>query len=103
VTAEHNPGVTIALVIAAVTVSSGFLAVGMWAAWKGAERAEADARYRRRILLRLGLLYVGCAIFGIAEVLTGSAPKESLFGLPVAAVLAWAYLRAAVRVKAPPV
>lgn len=92
----------IALVIAAVTISSVFLAVGMWRAWKESERAEADSRYRQRILLRLGLLYVGCAVFGIAEVLTGRAPKESLFGLPVAAVLAWVYLRAAVRVKAPP-
>lgn len=93
VTVEDNPGVMIALVIAAVTISSVFLAVGMRGAWKESERAEADSRYRRRILLRLGLLYVGCAIFGIAEVLSGRAPKESLFALPVAALLAWAYFK----------
>jgi len=92
----------IALVIAAVTLSTVFLAVAMWGAWKEAEHAEGDARHRRRILLRLGLLYVGCAILGIAEVLSGREPKESLFGLPIAAILAWAYLRAGIRVKVPP-
>src|SRR5215469_15636776 len=83
VTVAHSPGLMIALVIAAVTVSSVFLAVGMWGAWKEAERAEGDARHQRRILLRLGLLYVGCAVLGIAVVLSGREPKESLFGLPI--------------------
>jgi hypothetical protein len=92
----------IALVIVAVTVSSALLAAGMWAAWRETERAERDPRYKRKILLRLSLLYIGCAAFGIAEVVSGREPKQSLLGLPIAAVLAWAYLRAATRMKVPP-
>jgi len=83
------------LVIVAVTGSSAVLAAAMWAAWKETERAERDSRYKRRILLRLALLYIGCAAFGIAEVATGREPKQSLLGLPIAAGLAWAYLRVA--------
>jgi hypothetical protein len=90
------------LVIVAVAASSVVLAAAMWAVWKETERAEGDSRHRRRILLRLALLYVGCAAFGIAEVATGREPKQSLLCLPIAAGLAWAYLRAASRLKSPP-
>jgi len=92
----------IATVVVGVTASSAFLGWMIWRAWKSAEGAESDSRHRRRILLRLGLLYVGCAVFGIAEVVTGREPKESLIGLPIAALLAWLYLRTAMRVKVPP-
>jgi hypothetical protein len=102
VAAQEGPGLMIALVIGAVTASSALLAFAMWHAWKEAERAEHDLRYRRRVLLRLGLLYLGSAVFGIVEVVTGREPKEVLFGLPVGAVLAWGFLRAAIRVKVPP-
>ncbi len=90
------------LVIVAVIGSSAVLAAAMWAAWKETERVETDSRYKRRILLRLALLYIGCAAFGIAGVATGREPKQSLLGLLIAAGLAWAYLRAASRVKSPP-
>ena len=90
------------LVVAAVTGTSVVLAAAAWAAWKETERAEGDPRQRRRILLRLALLYMGCASFGIAEVVAGKEPKQSLLFLPIPAALAWAYLRAASRVKSPP-
>ena len=100
--AEKNAGLMIALVIGAVTVSTAVMVVGAWGAWKDTERAEGDARYRRRVLLRMALLYVFCAVFGVAEVASRREPIESLFGLPVAAFLAWMYWRAAARVKVPP-
>ena len=92
----------IALVIVAVTVSSAVLVAGMWGAWRETERAENDLRYRRRVLLRLALLYVVCAVLGIAEVVAGRAPTESLLGLPIAAFIAWVCWKAATRVKVPP-
>ena len=101
--AEKNPGLMIALVIVAVTVSTAVMVVGIWGAWKDTERGEGgDARYRRRVLLRIALLYVFCAVFGIAEVASRREPIESLFGLPVAAFLAWMYWRVAARVNVPP-
>jgi hypothetical protein len=102
VSAEKNPGLMIALVTVAVTVSTAVMVVGIWGAWKDTERAEGDARYRRRVLLRMVMLYVFCAVFGIAEVASRREPIESLFGLPIAAFLAWMYWRAAVRVNVPP-
>jgi hypothetical protein len=102
VSAEKHPELMIALVIAAVSVASAVLASAAWSIWKEAERAEGDARYRRRVLIRMALLYVACAVFGIAEVIAGRAPKESLIGLPIAALLAWLWLRAAIRLKVPP-
>ena len=100
--ADKNPGLMIALVVLAVTVSTVVMVVGMWGAWKDTERADGDARYRRRVLLRMALLYIFCAVFGIAEVASRRQPIESLFGLPVAAFFAWMYWRAAARVKVPP-
>lgn len=100
--AENNPSLMIALIVGAVTISSVVLIAAGWSAWKETERAESDARYRRRMLLRMALLYVACAVLGIAEVISGRAPKERLLGLPIAAFLAWAWWKAATRVKVPP-
>jgi hypothetical protein len=99
--AAASPGM-IATIIVGVLAFSAFLAWMAWRLCKSAERAERDPQYLRRSLLRLGLLYVGCAVFGIAEVATGRQPIESLIGLPIGAALAWLYLRAAIRVKVPP-
>ena len=100
--AEKNPGLTIVLVILYVSVCSALLAAAMWKTWKEVERSDKDVRHQRRVLLRTGLLYVCCAMFGIVAVLTGREPKEILLGLPIAVGLAWAHLRAAFRVKLPP-
>lgn len=100
--AEDSPWLMIALIVGAGTISSAVLIAVGWSAWKETERAESDARYRRRVLLRMALLYVACAVFGIAEVIAGRAPKESLLGMPIAAFLAWAWWKAATRVKVPP-
>ena len=100
--AEKNPVLMIVLVILYVSACSAILAAVLWRAWKEVERSNEDVRHRRRVLLRTGLLYVGCAALGIVAAVTGREPKESLLGLPIAVGLAWVYLRAATRVKAPP-
>lgn len=102
VSTDNNPWLTIALIVGAVTISSAVVVAAGWSAWKETERAETEARYRRRMLLRMALLYVACAVLGIAEVISGRAPKESLLGLPIAAFLAWVLWKAATRVKIPP-
>jgi hypothetical protein len=60
----------IATIIAGVLAFSAFLGWGAWRFCKSAERAERDPRYLRRNLLRLGLIYLGCGIYGIVEVVT---------------------------------
>ena len=96
-----SPGM-ISTIIVGVLVFSAFLGWGAWRVCKSSERAERDPRYLRRILLSLGLIYVGSAVFGIAQVITGKQPLQSLIGLPIGALLAWFYLRTAFRVKVPP-
>jgi hypothetical protein len=93
---------TITTIILGVLALSAFLGWGAWRVYKSAERAERDPRYLRRSLLLLGLIYVGGAVYGIEEVITGSAPIQSLVGLPIGAFFAWFYLRTAFRVKVPP-
>jgi DNA-binding transcriptional regulator of glucitol operon len=92
----------IAAVIVGVLALSAFLGWSAWRVFKSAERAEQDPRYLRRRLVVLGLLYVGFAVYGIEEVVTGREPLQSLIGLPIGALFAWFYLRAAFRVKIPP-
>lgn len=94
--------VMLVTVIVGVSLTTAIFGWMMWRAWKSAERVETDLRHRRRILLRLGLVYVAAAVFGVAAVLSGKEPKESLIGLPVGVLLAWFYIRAAVGVKVPP-
>ena len=93
---------TIAAVIIGVLGFSAVLAWGMWRTFRRVERAERDPRYLRRLLMRGGLLYACAAVIGTVLVVTGSEPKESLIGLPIAALLMWMFFRAAIRVKAPP-
>lgn len=92
----------LAIVIAGVSITTAILGWMMWRGWKSAERAETDLRHRRRIFLRLGLIYVAAMVIGITGVVTGSQPKESLIGLPIALLLAWFFLRARLREKIPP-
>jgi hypothetical protein len=47
-------------------------------------------------------MYVIAAVFGVVGVLSGSAPKETLIGLPIGVLLAGFYLRAGFSVKMPP-
>ncbi len=98
----ETPTATLAQVIIGVSTATAILGWLLWRRWKSAERAETDLRHRRRIFLRLGLIYVAAMAIGIAGVLSGREPKEGLIGLPVALLLAWFWLRAALRVKVPP-
>lgn len=92
----------IATIIVVVLGTSALLGWGAWRVCKSAERAERDPRYLRRKLLWFGLIYVVGATFGIAEVVTGREPIQSLIGLPIGAFFAWFYLKAAFQVKVPP-
>ena len=98
----ETPVVMLMTAIVGVSLTSALFAWIMWRTWKSAERAETDLRHRRRIFLRLGLAYVAAAVFGVMIVLSGREPKESLIGLPIGALLAWFYLRAAIKVRVPP-
>ena len=91
----------LATVIIGVSVATAILGWMMWRGWRSAERAESDLRHRRRIFVRLGLIYVAAVAIGIAGVLSGREPKESLIGLPIALLLAWFWLRTGLRVKVP--
>jgi CDP-diglyceride synthetase len=92
----------IATVIVGVTVTTALLAWGMWRTCRSAERAERDPRYRRRLLIMMGMLYVTSAAFAIEQVATGKEPIQTLIGLPFGLLLAWFWLRSASRVKIPP-
>jgi len=97
-----SPAVTLVAVIIGVSVTTAIFGWMMWHAWNSVERAETDSRHRRRIFIRLGLIYVLSATLGVGGVLSGKEPKESLIGLPVVLLLAWFWLRASLRVKVPP-
>ena len=92
----------IAAIIVVVLALSAFIGWVAWRVFKSAERAERDPRYLRRRLLGMGILYIGCAIYAIANVATGREPIKSLIGLPIGVLFIWMYLRAAIRVKVPP-
>jgi hypothetical protein len=96
------PAGMIAATIFGVLGLSALLAWGMWRMSRNVERAERDPRYLRRVLLRGGLVYACGAVIGTVLVLTGKEPKEALIGLPIAALLCWTYIRAAIRLKVPP-
>ena len=91
----------IATIILAVLAASTLLAFMAWRVCKAAERAERDRRYLRRLLLWLGLLYAVGAVYGIAQIITGKAPVQTLIGLPIGGALAWYHLKAAARLKIP--
>jgi hypothetical protein len=97
-----SPATTLAAVIIGVSVTTVIFVWIIWRGWKSTERAETDLRHRRRIFVRLGLVYVVSSVIGVAGVLSGREPKESLLGLPVAVLLAWLLLRTALRMKVPP-
>lgn len=99
----ESPAVMVVTIIVGVSVTTAILGWIMWRAWKSAERAETDLRHRRRTFLRLGLIYVAAAVIGVAGVLRGTEPKESLVGLPIGVLLAWFWLRTALKVKVPPI
>ena len=73
----------------------------IWLVCRLTERGERDLKYRRRIPWFVAMLYGGFAAFGIVSVITGEEPIRSLISQPIAAVLVWAYLRAAMKVKVP--
>ena len=88
--------------IAAVLLLTGFFAWGMWSVGRPAERAERDAGYRRRNLLRLGTLYFVVVIVGVTAVLTGHESKLALAGIPICLLMGWWLVRNARNVNVPP-
>jgi len=93
---------TIATIIVGVLTSTVLLYYVGSLAWKAADRANVDARYRRRSLVFVGMIYVVCGTVVIAEVVTGREPLEALFGLPIGAILAWFWIRSGIKTKVPP-
>jgi hypothetical protein len=80
-------------------------ALGGWAmhrAAKSADRAEQDAKYRRRLFYRGAALYGFGLFVGISQVLSGNAPPATLFAAIIPLLFVWSFLRAAKRVKVPP-
>jgi uncharacterized membrane protein YvlD (DUF360 family) len=73
----------------------------IWRFCRSIERAE-DPKYRRRLLIRFGTMYVAAAVIGIVLVAIGQEPILSLVGLPVVALLAWSFFRRAAKVNVPP-
>jgi heme A synthase len=92
----------VATIILGVSVATVFLGWVMWRAARSVERAESDPKYQRRWLIVFGMVYVLGAIVGISNVASGHAPPLSLLGLPIPVLIAWYFVRAAIRVKVPP-
>jgi hypothetical protein len=93
---------TLAVIILGVALTTAVLVWASLNVCRDVERMERDPRYLRRRFLMLGLLYVGSSVFGIVEVVRGNQPPLSLIGLPIAAALAWLFIRQAANVKVPP-
>jgi uncharacterized membrane protein YvlD (DUF360 family) len=74
----------------------------LWRFVRSVNRAAVDPIYRRRRLIRFGMLYVVAGVIGIVLVVTRQEPVLALAGLPVVAWLAWSLFRAASQIKVPP-
>ena len=74
----------------------------LWRFVRSVNRAAADPLYRRRRLIRFGMVYVFAGVIGIVLVVTRQGPALALVGLPVVAWLAWSFFRAASQIKVPP-
>ena len=92
---------TTVTVIVGVLASTGVLIWALLRTVRTAERAERDQRFRRRILLSGAVLYGGAALYGVILVATGKEAVQSLLGLPIAALLVWFFIRAALATKVP--
>ena len=62
----------------------------------GSELHDARAGFIATIILAV----LG-AVYGIAQIITGKAPVQTLIGLPIGGALAWYHLKAAARLKIP--
>jgi hypothetical protein len=101
-TSAESPVGTIATVIVGVTAFTVFMVWMGLRLSRSVERFERDPRYLRRTLMRGALLYACSVLLGVVLVVSGREPKETLYGLPVVALIIWTLLRAATRVKVPP-
>jgi heme/copper-type cytochrome/quinol oxidase subunit 2 len=88
--------------VAVVLLLTGLFVWGMWSVGQSAERAERDARYRRRHLLRLGALYFVVLIAAVTAVVTGNESKLVLAGVPICLLMGWWLVRNARNVNLPP-
>src|SRR5262249_28989153 len=80
---------TALLIIAGVTLFSAILFFGALRLWTHVERAERDAKYRRRWLWAAGLIYLFSVANGVIKLLSGAAPVVALLGLPIPLLMAW--------------
>jgi hypothetical protein len=96
------PWGTVTAAILGVFACSALLGWGTWRVYRSTERAERDPRYFRRRLIIGGSLYLACSTYGIVQVAMGKQPAQSLIGLPIGLLIAWVFLRTAIRVNVPP-
>jgi len=92
---------TLAFAILGVAVTTALLIWGSLRVFRDAERLQRDPKALRRRLLLFGSLYVASSVFAIFQVATGNSPPITLIGIPIAAALIWAFLKAAGNVEIP--
>jgi hypothetical protein len=92
----------IATIIIGVLVFGLLLGYGLWRAGESADRAIHDPRYRRRMLIRGGIVYIIVGVFIIVGVAARKEHVEALYGLPVGVIIIWLLLRTAIKTKVPP-
>jgi len=88
-------------IVVGVFVAAALGGRAMHRAAKSADRAEQDAKYRRRLFYRGAALYGFGLFVGISQVLSGNAPPAT-FAAIIPLLFVWSFLRAAKRVKVPP-
>lgn len=65
-----------ARVVSGISLATAMFGWIMWRTWKSVESAEPDSPDRRRILLRLGSIYVVSAVIAVAAVLHLESPRN---------------------------
>ncbi|HEY7097768.1 MAG TPA: hypothetical protein VH437_13670 [Terriglobales bacterium] len=93
-----SPGI-IVLIILAVLGTCAFFGWAAWRVCQAADRAERDAKYRRRLLLVMVAPYAFGLLGAISDVLSGKQPAWHLVFLPISAAIIWVLVKA---VKVPP-
>ena len=92
----------LALSVFVVGVTTALLVWGCIGLARDLERMQRDPKLLRRRFFLLGSLYIASAVFGTVEIAIGSEPPIGLVGLPIAALFAWTFIKAASNVRTPP-
>lgn len=91
----------LATTIIGILLFTSLLGFALWGVAQFGNRVFRDTRYRRRALLWAGLIYVVGAVLGLMEVAVGKQPLQTLAALPLVALIAWFFIRAALKTNVP--